>query len=82
MALKQVAQRSGHPWKCWMGLWANLVEWEVSLPRAGGWSQMIYRIPSNLKHSMILLFCRGMKTYSAWPLSKLIMTFFFFISYL
>jgi len=36
------------------GALSNLVWWKVSLPMAGGWNRMIYKIPSNTNHSMIL----------------------------
>ena len=32
----------------------NLVYREVSLPTAGGWNQMILKVPSDPNHSMIL----------------------------
>ena len=36
------------------GAVSNLVCWEVSLPTAGGWDQMILKVPSNPNRSMIL----------------------------
>jgi len=33
---------------------SNLVWWNVSLPLAGGWSDMILQVPSNPNHSVIL----------------------------
>jgi len=33
---------------------SNLVYREVSLPKAGGWSQMIFKVPSSPNHSVIL----------------------------
>ena len=36
------------------GALSNLVYWKVSLPMAGGWNQMICKIPSNPHHSVIL----------------------------
>jgi len=38
------------------GAWSNLGWWKVSLPMAGGWNEMIYNVPSNPNHSMILCF--------------------------
>ena len=32
----------------------NLVWWEVSLPMAGGWNWMSFKVPSNPNHSVIL----------------------------
>ena len=39
------------------GALSNLVWWKVSLPMAGGWNYMIFKVPSNPNHSMILPFC-------------------------
>jgi len=36
------------------GAVSNLVWREVSLPIAGGWNQVILKVPSNPNHSMIL----------------------------
>ena len=36
------------------GALGNLVWWEVSLPRAGGWNWMDFKAPSNPNHSMSL----------------------------
>ena len=36
------------------GALSNLVWWKVSLLMAGGWNQMIFKVPSNPNHSMIL----------------------------
>ena len=36
------------------GAGSNLGWWEVSLLMAGGWNQMIFKVPSSPKHSMIL----------------------------
>jgi len=33
---------------------STLVWWKVSLLMAGGWKEMIFKVPSNPKHSMIL----------------------------
>ena len=38
------------------GTASNLVWWEVSLPIAGGWNDMILHVLSNPNHSMILQF--------------------------
>jgi len=35
------------------GALGNLVWWEVSLPMGGGWSEMVFRVPSNPSYSMI-----------------------------
>jgi len=35
---------------------SNLFWWKVSLLMAGGWNQMIFKVPSNPHHSMILQF--------------------------
>jgi len=37
-----------------IGAVSNLVQREVSLPIAGGWNEMILRVPSNPNHSMII----------------------------
>jgi len=37
------------------GALSNLAEWKVSLLMAGGWNQMIFKVPSNPYHSMILM---------------------------
>jgi len=34
------------------GALSNLGWWKVSLPMAGGWNQMIFKVPSNPNHSM------------------------------
>lgn len=41
-----------------MGLWAA---WsiEVSLPTAGGWNQITFKVPPNPKHSVILFLLFG-----------------------
>jgi len=39
------------------GALSTLGWWEMSLPMAGGWNRMIFMVPSNLSHSMILRFC-------------------------
>ena len=36
------------------GALGNLVWWEMSLPLASGWVWMIFKVPSNPNHSMIL----------------------------
>jgi len=36
------------------GALSNLVWWKVSLLMAGAWNQMIFKVPSNPNHSMIL----------------------------
>jgi len=36
------------------GVLSSLVWWKGSLPMAGGWNMMIYKVPSNPNHSMIL----------------------------
>ena len=36
------------------GAVSNLVWWEASLPIAGGWNEMVLKVPSNPNHSMIL----------------------------
>lgn len=43
----------------WMGLWAT---YKVSLATAGGWNEMIFEIPSNSNHFMILLFYDDLET--------------------
>ena len=35
------------------GALGNLVWWEVSLPMAGGWNWMVFKVPSNPNHSII-----------------------------
>ena len=63
--LAQVAQRScGCPipggvqgQAGWDGALGNLAWWEVSLPMAGGWNQMVLKVLSNPNHSVIL--CSG-----------------------
>ncbi|NXG58919.1 BMP1 protein, partial [Hemiprocne comata] len=35
------------------GAWSNLGWWEVSLPTQGGWIWMMFKVSSNLHHSMI-----------------------------
>jgi len=37
------------------GALGSLVEWLTALLVVGGWSFMIFKVPSNLIHSMILL---------------------------
>jgi len=37
------------------GALSNLVWWKVSPPMAGGWKEMICKIPSNPNQSMILI---------------------------
>jgi len=41
------------------GSLGNLVELVAALPMAGGWNWMILKVPSNLSHSMTLLFHWG-----------------------
>jgi len=36
------------------GVLSNLVSWKVSLPMAGGLDRVIFKVPSNPNHSMIL----------------------------
>jgi len=36
------------------GALSNLVWWKMSLLMAGGWNQMIFKVPSNPHHSRIL----------------------------
>jgi len=36
------------------GAWRTLGWWKGSLPTAGGWNQMICKVPSNPTHSMVL----------------------------
>lgn len=36
------------------GALGDLICWEAALPTAGSWSSMIFKIPSDLSHSMIL----------------------------
>jgi len=36
------------------GALSNLVWWKMSLLVSGGWNQMIFKVPSNPNHSMIL----------------------------
>ena len=36
------------------GALSNLVWWKVSLPMAGGWNQVIFKVPSNPNHFMVL----------------------------
>jgi len=36
------------------GALSNLVWWKMSLLMAGGWNQVIFQVPSNRYHSMIL----------------------------
>ena len=36
------------------GAGSNLGWWEVSLPVAGGWNWMVFKVPSNPNHSTIL----------------------------
>jgi len=37
------------------GAVSNLVLREVSLPIAGGWNEMVLKVPSNTNHSVILI---------------------------
>lgn len=34
--------------------WSNLVWWEMSLPMAGVWNRMIFKVPANPNHPVIL----------------------------
>jgi len=47
-----------HPWKCsrpgWMGLGATWSSGRCPCLWQGGWSRMIFKVPSNPNHSMIL----------------------------
>jgi len=36
------------------GALSNLGWWKGSLPIAQGWNEMVFKVPSNPKHSMIL----------------------------
>ena len=36
------------------GALSTLVWWKGSLPMAGGWNEMIFKVPSNPNHSVIL----------------------------
>ena len=36
------------------GAWSNLVWWRVSLPVAGGWDWMGFKVPSNPNRAVIL----------------------------
>lgn len=36
------------------GALGSLVWWDVSLPMAGGWDWVVFKVPSNPKHSLIL----------------------------
>ena len=38
------------------GALGSLVWWEVSLPMAGGWHWVVFKVPSNPNHSVTLLF--------------------------
>jgi len=38
------------------GALSNLVWGKVSLPMAGGWNYMVFKVPSSSNHSMILLY--------------------------
>jgi len=48
------------PWQCsrpgWMGLWATWSSGRCPCWWQGGWNQMMFKIPSNPNHSMILWF--------------------------
>ena len=36
------------------GAWSTLVWWKESLPTTGGWNEMIFKVPSNPNHAIIL----------------------------
>ena len=36
------------------GAGSTLGWWKLSLPMAGGWNEMVYKVPSNPNHSVIL----------------------------
>ena len=36
-----------------VGSLSTLIWWKGSLPMAGGWNKMIYKVPSNPNHSVI-----------------------------
>jgi len=36
------------------GALRNMVQWKVSLPMAGEWKEMIFKVPSSANHSTIL----------------------------
>jgi len=42
------------------GTLGSLIWWVVTLPMAGGWNWMVFKIPSNLSRSVILRFCDSM----------------------
>ena len=48
-----------HPWECsrpgWMRLWATWSSGRCPCPWQGRWNWMIFKVPSNPNHSMILL---------------------------
>ena len=48
------------PWKCsrpgWMELWATWSSARCPWSRHGGWKQVIFKVPSNPYHSVILWF--------------------------
>ena len=48
------------PWQCsrpgWMGLWAAWSSRRCPCSLQGGWNEMVYKVPSNPNHSIILWF--------------------------
>jgi len=42
------------------GALSNLISWKVSLPVAGGWNDIIYKVSSNPNHSMICYMLKWM----------------------
>lgn len=53
-----LSQRCSRP--CWMGIWAAWSRGWCPCPLWGGWNWMIFKVPANPNHSMILVaFSRG-----------------------
>lgn len=42
--------------RCWMGLWAKWSSERCSCPWQAGWNYVIFKVPFNTEHSMILWF--------------------------
>jgi len=50
------------------GAWSTLGWWKESLPTAGGWNEMVYKVPSNPTYSVIL--SKEKKVLSVLPADK------------
>ena len=55
---RSTVRRRYPPWQCsrpgWMELWATWSHGRCPCAWQGGWNQMIFKVPSNTNHSMIL----------------------------